>query len=304
MADPLVSVITITRNRGNLIGRCITSVLTQTYSNLEYVIVDGASTDNTDTVIKEFGYDKRLKFIKLSSNLSVIDSIAIAVDNSQGKYLTFLDSDDEYISTKVEKQVTLFETLPSDYGMVYCWMSYFENATGRILRVHKAELRGSVGDEVVEMPVISGTPTYMMRMVAYLQSGGWNKDIGIISDWEFAARFCQSWKVDYVPESLVNVYINHGSVRQSDGNYYSDFLQKNIIFHNYFLVEFKRIFDKFPEKKHFHLRSLAIHHIKLKEYKQAWKRYSELMQCSFSVYNLFYFPLFFLKSLFETKREY
>ena len=46
--QPLVSVITITRNRGELLGRCITSVLNQTYSNIEYIVVDGASDDNTD----------------------------------------------------------------------------------------------------------------------------------------------------------------------------------------------------------------------------------------------------------------
>ena len=64
MEPPLVSVITITRNRGKLIGRCIQSVLNQTYTNIEHIVVDGASDDETDEVVANFK-DERLKYIKL-----------------------------------------------------------------------------------------------------------------------------------------------------------------------------------------------------------------------------------------------
>ena len=67
MNAPLVSVITITRNRAKLIGRCIQSVLNQTYKNIEHIIVDGASTDETDDVVGSFK-DERLRYFKLETN--------------------------------------------------------------------------------------------------------------------------------------------------------------------------------------------------------------------------------------------
>ena len=104
MIHPLVSVITITHNRGKLIGRCIQSVLNQSYTNIEHIVVDGASDDNTDEVIAGFN-DIRLKYIKLESNWPVAKTINYGVEQSKGMFVTFLDSDDEYLPTKVEKQL-------------------------------------------------------------------------------------------------------------------------------------------------------------------------------------------------------
>lgn len=118
MEQPLVSVITITRNRGKLIGRCIQSVLNQTYKNIEHIVVDGASDDETDEVVASFK-DERLKYIKLDSNWSIAKTINYGVAQSAGEFITFLDSDDEYLSTKVEKQLNKIQTLPKEYGMVY-----------------------------------------------------------------------------------------------------------------------------------------------------------------------------------------
>ena len=94
MKHPLVSVITITRNRGDLLKRCITSVLGQTYVNLEHVVVDGASDDNTDDVVTSFK-DERLRFYKLDYNWPLKKTMDYAISLCQGKYISFLDSDDE-----------------------------------------------------------------------------------------------------------------------------------------------------------------------------------------------------------------
>ena len=64
MENPLVSIITITLNRADLIHRCIESIQKQTYSNFEHIIVDGNSTDNTEEVVKSYK-DPRIKYIKL-----------------------------------------------------------------------------------------------------------------------------------------------------------------------------------------------------------------------------------------------
>lgn len=289
MKQPLVSVITITRNRGKLLKRSISSVLNQTYRNIEYIIVDGASTDSTDSVVTSFE-DKRVIYIKLKENKSIIDSINLAFDKASGDYVTFLDSDDEYVLTKIEKQVKLFSSLSEEYGMVYCWMTYFDDKNHKFLRLHNPQLRGFIGSDVVEKPIVSGTPTYLFRYDVFKELGGWNKDIGIISDWELAVRCCQNWKVDYVPESLVNVYINHGSDRMSDKKYYKDLNQRIIIFHEYFLSEFKMIFSKNQEKKQYHLRFLVNSCFQIGDFNKAFKYYCQLLFIRFSLRNVLVFP--------------
>ena len=128
MQQPFVSIITITRNRSNFISRAIESILNQTYTNIEYIIVDGASTDNTKEIIESYD-DQRIKYIRLSKNCPVVDSIKIGFENSTGDYITFLDDDDEYLNTKIEKQLNLISALPEKYGFVYCWMDYYDQKT-------------------------------------------------------------------------------------------------------------------------------------------------------------------------------
>lgn len=289
--QPLVSVVTITLNRGELLKRCIGSVLNQTYSNLEHIIVDGASTDNTDEVIASFK-DTRLHYIKLPSNYDIKTTIDIGIHSSKGKYVTFLDSDDEYLPSKIQKQVELMETLPEDYGMVYCWMTYFDSKTKKKLYTHSAQLRGFVPDDVVEKPTVSGTPTIMFRREILVKLDGWKSldEIGIDSDWELCARACQICKVDFVPESLVNVYVNHGYVRQTDGDgsaYYGcENSQRLIKFHQHFLQTFSDVFERHPKYARSHYSALCRCYSKLKDRRNAWKYYIKYLRSSPSVMGL------------------
>lgn len=292
MEQPLVSVITITRNRGKLIGRCIQSVLNQTYKNIEHIIVDGASDDETDEVVASFK-DERLKYIKLDSNWSIAKTINYGIENSIGEFITFLDSDDEYHPTKVEKQLNKILTLPKDYGMVYCWMTYFDQKSMKIIKEHKPTVKGDVSVDVVAEPVVSGTPTYFFRRDAFIENGGWKEkdEIGIVSDWELAARFCQKWKVDFVPESLINVYVNHGVVRMSEKSYYKDFWIRNIQFHEYMLRTFRDVFEEIPSKAHFHLYMLVRSYCMIGQLRKAFSLYLKLLKSkptSKNVLSLFY----------------
>jgi len=287
MPKDLVSVITITRNRGPLLKRCLTSVLNQTYTKIESIIVDGASTDNTDEVISSFN-DKRLKYIKLNENLPIVETLNIAIKNCSGKFISFLDSDDEYVLSKIEKQVSLINTLPEDYGMVYCWMRYIDSHSKKTIRIHNPKLRGFVGNEAVAKPLVSGTPSYFFRADALRSSGGWKSNIGIISDWELAARFCQVWKVDFVPEPLVKVFVNHNLNQMTSTSYYKNLYEKVIVFHKYFLTEFSDVFENYPKRKEYHLLRLVFSYTFLGMYKKAGFYYYKLLTINLNFKNIFY----------------
>ncbi len=300
MEQPLVSVITITRNRGSLIHRSIESVIGQTYKYIEHIIVDGGSTDNTKEVVGSYiNIDNRIKYYCLEENPPIPETIWFGFQHAKGQYITFLDDDDEYLPTKIEKQLSLITSLPEDYGMVYCWMSYYDNDTHKLLKVHKNELRGNVGDKVVDIPRISGTPTYMFKDDVFKKLHGWKSkdEIGIISDWDLGARCCQLCKVDYVPEFLVNVYENHGAQRMSSSGYYNDIWERTLIFHSYMLKQFTEIFNNNPSACWFHYENLIKSHLMLHHYKEALVYYIKLLRIRFSLNNIAIYPYYLIKSI-------
>ena len=285
MASPLVSIVTITFNRADLIHRCIESIQNQTYQNYEHIIVDGNSSDNTEDVVKSYN-DPHIKYIKLNKNGCALQ-LRAGADVAKGKYITFLDDDDEYLSQKIEKQVTLFESLTEDYGVVYCWMSYYNNDNpDKVIRIHKTELRGDVRDITPSRPLVSGTPTMMIRRSTFERYGGtYNDDIGfIMSDWELMTRICQHCLVDYVPESLVKVYVNHGHARLTT-DFYGEKARRAVLFHNHFLTLFSDTFEQHPKSADYHYRSLVEAYLTLGNYHDAWQYYVRLLKIRPSVAN-------------------
>lgn len=102
--NELVSVIMPSYNTGKFIAESINSVLSQTYNNLELIIVDDCSTDNTDEVVKSFD-DKRIRYFKNEKNSGAAVSRNRALREAKGKWIAFLDSDDLWIEDKLEKQI-------------------------------------------------------------------------------------------------------------------------------------------------------------------------------------------------------
>lgn len=106
-AFPLVSIIVPTFNREKLILRALESIFTQTYPNIEIIIVDDNSSDNTEGVVKELN-KKNIKYFKHTENTGGGGARNTGILNASGDFLTFLDSDDEYVNDKIETQVKYF----------------------------------------------------------------------------------------------------------------------------------------------------------------------------------------------------
>lgn len=98
----LITIITPTYNRAHLIRKAINSILEQTYKNWEYVIIDDASTDNTEEIVRSFA-DPRINFIKCKKNRGNAVARNIGVDAAKGEFIAFLDSDDEYFPNYLEE---------------------------------------------------------------------------------------------------------------------------------------------------------------------------------------------------------
>ena len=117
--DPKVSVILLSYNQENYIEEAINSVLNQTYSNLELIVSDNGSPDDTQKVIKQFEGDERVMLLLHSSNEYVTKRYNQALNHAKGQFVSLLYGDDFYLPNKIEKQMKIFETLSSDWGVVH-----------------------------------------------------------------------------------------------------------------------------------------------------------------------------------------
>ena len=115
--NDLVSIITPSYNTSSYISYTIQSVIEQTYTNWEMIIVDDCSTDNTDEIVESFLFDKRIKYIKNSKNIGAALSRNKALKEAKGRWIAFLDSDDLWKPDKLEKQISFM--INNDYHFSY-----------------------------------------------------------------------------------------------------------------------------------------------------------------------------------------
>lgn len=115
--DELVSIIMPSYNTGRFIKETIESVLAQTYSNWELIIVDDCSTDNTDEVVNQYLTDERIHYIKNDTNSGAAVSRNRALREAKGKWIAFLDSDDLWEQDKLQKQISFMRD--NDYHFSY-----------------------------------------------------------------------------------------------------------------------------------------------------------------------------------------
>ena len=102
-----VSVIVPTYNRAHLLKKTIESILSQTYTDLELIVVSNYSTDNTDDMVKSYK-DDRIKYFKNQNNGIIAVNRNFGIRKSTGEYIAFCDDDDTWLPNKLERQVNFF----------------------------------------------------------------------------------------------------------------------------------------------------------------------------------------------------
>ncbi len=119
--QPLVSVITPAYNASRFIGETIESVLAQTYTNWEMIIVDDCSTDHTVDIVKSYKKeDDRIKLFQLEQNSGSGVARNRAMDEAKGRFLAFLDSDDLWMPEKLSRQIPFM----LDNGLAFSFTKY------------------------------------------------------------------------------------------------------------------------------------------------------------------------------------
>lgn len=130
-----VSVIIPMHNSAKHINQCIDSVLNQSYSNFEIIVIDDASKDNGLEIVKSKN-DNRIKIVELKKNVGAAIARNKGIEVATGELICFLDSDDYWVLDKLEKQVKFIEK--NNYTFLYAGYKFLKNNKTRIARVPKA----------------------------------------------------------------------------------------------------------------------------------------------------------------------
>ena len=184
---PIVTVLMTVYNGKNYLNEAIESVLCQTLTNYEFLIVDDASTDNSIEIINSYN-DSRIKLLINKKNIGQTVSLNKGLAIAQGKYIARFDQDDVCLPGRLEEQVAFFKKNPS--VSIVCSREYSIDKQGKRIGVWKRDLNnyGSfLGYIILGLNPI-WTPSVMFTKSVFLHLGGFDVAYGPASDFEFWSR--------------------------------------------------------------------------------------------------------------------
>lgn len=209
-----VSVIIPTYNRAHLIERSIKSVLNQTYEEFELLIVDDGSTDNTKEVVGRIK-DDRIRYIQCGENGGAAKARNRGIAEAKYDYIAFQDSDDEWYPDKLEKQMKAMLEAPEDIGLVYC--EYHYNGLNGLedispnREIPLEQKQGYIFPQLLAGNMI-GTPVMLVKRECFEKVGVFNEKFPCMEDYELVLRIAKNYRIEFIPEILVEVYANYQSV--------------------------------------------------------------------------------------------
>ena len=214
MENLKVSIITVVRNGKNTIEQTIQSVLEQTYEDIEYIIIDGASTDGTQEIIKR--YEGKLAYYVSEPDHGLYEAMNKGIRHAKGDIVGIINSDDWYEIDAVEAVVSVFQHSKAQvvHGNVY--------------------MIGEKGERWMRRPaplkdiwsyMVLLHPTVFVRKWVYDQYGGFNEKYKIAADYELVLRLYNE-QIDFVYlDKVISNFRNGGLSSREYGTAYKECLQ-------------------------------------------------------------------------------
>jgi glycosyltransferase involved in cell wall biosynthesis len=198
---PAVSIVIPTYNRSRLLARAVKSVLNQTYRNFELIIVDDASTDNTEEVVNSFN-DERIKYIRHEENKGEAAARNTGIKAAGCDYIASQDSDDEWLPEKLAKQMKLLGDSPPEVGVIYTGFWKMENNKRTYVPFSwVSQKNGDIHKELLYGNFI-GSPVVLIKKECFDTAGLFDERLRNLVDWEMWLRISQHYHFRCVDEPL------------------------------------------------------------------------------------------------------
>lgn len=225
MSSPQVSVICLCYNHAKFIREAIESVFSQTYSNIQLIVVDDASTDNSVGIIKQLIIEHpSIQFVSLNKNIGNCAAFNRGLALVTGEFVVDFAADDIFVHDRIEKQVQLFQKLGDSYGVVFTDASYI-NEQGNVIRDHYEYLltkgllqqipQGDVFSTIISKYFVA-SPTMMVRKSVLDQLKGYDEKLSY-EDFDFWIRSSRICLYGFLNEKLT--FIRKSDSSMSKGWY-------------------------------------------------------------------------------------
>ncbi len=198
--NPKVTVFIPAYNREKYIGDAIESILAQTFTNFEILLIDDGSKDRTIEIMRSY-QDPRVRIIRNEHNLGIPKTRNKGIEQARGEFIAMLDSDDRAFPTRLEKQVSFLDA-HHDYAQVGSWCRMMDEQ-GRPLKRIK---RQPILPEDVDIQLLfrcSLSNRSIMARTKILREYGYRNDYPRCQDYDLHVRLAQQYKLGNLPECLV-----------------------------------------------------------------------------------------------------
>lgn len=209
MNSPKISVVIPTYNREHSIAKAIECVLNQSFQDFEIIIVDDGSQDSTEKVVGQFN-DSRIRYFAHSQNKGEPAARNTGVIAAKGEYIAFLDSDDEWLSKKLEIQLNIHEQIPDEIS-ASC-TGYYLHLTNLGIILNK--IPRCSGSSWYKYLLLFGCDlgpgtTMLVKKQAYHEVGYYDESLIRSPDWDWLIRYVKKYKLVVVEELLAHVYYSN-----------------------------------------------------------------------------------------------
>ena len=207
---PTISIITVIYQNFVLVRDAITSVLEQTYADVQYIVIDGGSNDGSLEVIKSFG--NKISIVVSEPDEGIYDAMNKGLALATGDVIGFLNADDFYANPNVLNQVSqAFKNTGCE--VLYADLDYVSRTNKE--QVVRKWRSGAFNRHSFKLGWMPPHPTFFAKKEIYGRLGGYNKQLQTAADYELMLRFCyfNQTKVSYLPQVIVKMRLGGQSNR-------------------------------------------------------------------------------------------
>ncbi|WP_231378787.1 glycosyltransferase family 2 protein [Natrinema sp. J7-1] len=197
---PTISVVIPVYEQPQLLAEALDSVTNQTVSDIEVIVVDDASDTDFKPIVNQYG--DRVRLLTHDENKGAAEARNTGIDAARGEYVAFLDADDRWAPTKLEKQLEVFKREDVTLGLVYTGFVQYQLDGTEWERYPDA--RGEIYRDELVRDRVHPTSTVMVRWECLERTGGFDPSLPSRQDYDLWIRIADHYEVDYVDEILVD----------------------------------------------------------------------------------------------------